>query len=98
MGGFNIKKFIAGSVLLTVLVFFYNCWSFMCGRSTTSMLLDFSPPAIALIICNILVVMLLVLTKTCRLQSNSFNTCSCGKRLEADGWTYCPQCGQQIPH
>lgn len=96
MSGFSIKNLLAGSLLLTLLVFAYNCWSFMCGRSTVTMLLDLGPTAIALILCNILAVLILMLIKTCRTQGDGASVCSCGKRLDQNGWMYCPQCGQSV--
>jgi hypothetical protein len=93
---FGLKKYLLCGLFLAVMVLLYNCWSYMCGKTTLSMLINLGPTAIALIICNILAALILLLIKTTRTEDSDVINCSCGKKMEHSGWKYCPQCGEQI--
>jgi len=92
----GIKKYIWGGLLLTVLVILYNCWSYMCGKTTPSMLINMGPTAIALIFCNVLAASTLIIIKTTRAEGREMMNCSCGQEVGYAGWKYCPRCGKQI--
>lgn len=74
-------------------LFFYNYWSYSCGRCNAESLLMISVPAGILIGTNLLALGALVLVKNRRSRGLEQRRCRCGLRLHPD-WQFCPTCGQ----
>jgi hypothetical protein len=82
---------LAGGALLAV--FFYNAWSWCCGRCTATTFLTLGPFGLTLLGLNLLAVFLLVGLKLHRRHALSRAHCRCGTILTAQ-WLYCPGCGR----
>ena len=74
-------------------LFFYNYWSYSCGRCNAQSLWAISFPAGILIGVNLLALVSLFLVKILRRLRPDPDLCSCGFRLLPD-WQFCPNCGQ----
>jgi hypothetical protein len=97
------RRFLSGSAALllaggTVLaVFFYNAWSFCCGRCTAATFLTLGPFGLALLALNLLAVFILVGLMLHRRLTLARCRCRCGITL-ASGWLFCPDCGCAVEH
>jgi hypothetical protein len=74
-------------------LFFYNYWSYSCGRCNAESLLTISFPATVLLGINLLALVSLFIVKIRRRRSPDPLQCTCGLRLHPE-WQYCPNCGQ----
>lgn len=84
-------------ITLTILfpaigIFSYNYWSLSCGRCTVSTFYAMSPPALILLFCNLLALVILYHFKFKRQQQTERQFCACGNLLHRN-WLYCPCCG-----
>lgn len=89
-------------VILTVMalvtgLFLYNYWSYSYGRCTINSFLGLSPPAIILLLCNIVAFLLLCGARTRSNRRMVSQYCSCGNLLHRN-WQFCPACGSSCKH
>lgn len=82
---------ILGVALLSAGVIAYNYWSLMTGRCTLSSLVSLGPPALVLILCN-LVAFIVYCGVRAKNRHATQLVCPCGNSLRHD-WLYCPNCG-----
>lgn len=74
-------------------LFFYNYWSYSCGRCNAESLWAISFPAGILIGVNMLAFISLAFVKLRQRRSIDRHRCSCGIRLHSE-WQFCPDCGR----
>ena len=74
-------------------LFFYNYWSYSCGRCNAESLLTISFPAGILIGTNLLAFATLFFVKIRQRKGLDLLKCGCGLRLHSE-WQFCPSCGQ----
>ncbi|PLX95615.1 MAG: hypothetical protein C0619_01110 [Desulfuromonas sp.] len=81
------------TILFPVIVIVsYNYWSLSCGRCTVSTFYSLSPPALILLLCNLVALAVLWGFKLKRQQQVERQVCACGNLLHRN-WRYCPCCG-----
>jgi len=91
-----MKKRYVTLLLLAIVglgLFFYNYWSYSCGRCNLESLWAISLPAGILIAVNLLALVGLFCVKIHLRRRLDPLQCGCGLRLHPD-WQFCPHCGQ----
>lgn len=81
-------------IFLLLAILAYNYWSYQCGYCTMASLMSFSWPAVLLLGCNLLAVLVLLCLRMRSKRLLRRQLCDCGARL-LSSWSYCPACGQQ---
>ncbi|MDT8420704.1 MAG: hypothetical protein RQ754_09750 [Desulfuromonadales bacterium] len=70
----------------------YNYWSLSCGRCTVSAFYGMSPPALVLLLCNMVALAVFYGFRLIRHKRVESQFCACGNLLHRN-WQYCPCCG-----
>ena len=82
------------ALMLLLVIAGYNVWSFRCGHCTIASLLSFSPPAVILLLGNLLAVTVLLGLRVHNWRARQGRHCDCGAPLSSV-WSFCPGCGRE---